>query len=695
MNRFLLLLTLGSAPLLAQTAETIPFRAVLLPSNEIPAVDTTASGAATILIHVVRDNAGNIVSGSVDFDTSYTFPGAVNITGMHIHSGAAGVNGPVVISSGLSGSSPVVDATGKGVIDRQAQVTETSTAGLDAIRGILANPANYYVNMHTDTNPGGIMRGQLEAAEMKVLGGIMSPANEVPAIDGSTVSGFGTVVALITRDSIGNLTSAQVLFQIDYKGFPDGTLFSGMHVHLGAAGANGPVTLDSGIKGGDSAVPVAAGGTGTLRATAEINIFRTGADASLYALLNDPSRVYLNVHTTVNPGGIMRTQLHEMEHLSFPVSLQTANEVPAVTSITAQGLARFEAYALRDSTGAVIAGAGIFDVNCRFPSDTTVTGMHIHAAAAGTNGPVKIDSGLSGTSPAVGANGFGNLFRIVSINSAPALEALNGLLANPENYYMNAHTPANPGGVFRSQLAAANTNLPQIAGVISAVSSGTLTTIAQGGLMTIFGYDLAKTPTDLSGVVGTQMPTAANGTSVTVGGMAAPIISIGYVPGFNPPAYIVVQAPFETPVGSQPVVVTSSNGPSSAANITVAAVAPGIFFDAKGGIAFKMDDFSLIRPNNPAAAGSAIGLVTVGLGQTNPALTTGQVAAVSPQAVPVSTVTATVGGQAATVQSYSALGGYTGIYLVAVQLPSGATGTVEVAIASGGTASNTVTIPVQ
>ncbi|MEO8663367.1 MAG: hypothetical protein ABI693_33225, partial [Bryobacteraceae bacterium] len=77
MKKMIGLFALLSVALLGQTAETIPFRAVMLPSNEVPAVNIAASGAATVLVHVIRDSSGNIVSGSVDFNVSYQFPAAV------------------------------------------------------------------------------------------------------------------------------------------------------------------------------------------------------------------------------------------------------------------------------------------------------------------------------------------------------------------------------------------------------------------------------------------------------------------------------------------------------------------------------------------------------------------------------------------------------------------------------------------
>src|SRR5260370_39751697 len=83
--------------LMAQTVETIPFRAVALASNETPPISDGASGSATIFLHVVRDGTGAIVSGSVDFNVKYKFSSAVSVTAFHIHKSPAGVAGNVVV----------------------------------------------------------------------------------------------------------------------------------------------------------------------------------------------------------------------------------------------------------------------------------------------------------------------------------------------------------------------------------------------------------------------------------------------------------------------------------------------------------------------------------------------------------------------------------------------------------------------
>ncbi|MBM3793308.1 MAG: CHRD domain-containing protein [Acidobacteria bacterium] len=50
---------------------------------------------------------------------------------------------------------------------------------------------------------------------------------------------------------------------------------------------------------------------------------------------------------------------------------------------------------------------------------------------------------------------------------------VNGLLANPEGYYLNLHTTANPGGAVRGQLAAAITSRPRVPSALVPVSERT------------------------------------------------------------------------------------------------------------------------------------------------------------------------------------------------------------------------------
>jgi hypothetical protein len=78
--------------------------------------------------------------------------GVAPITGAHIHEAPAGVNGPIVVSFTAP---PVTQPNGTQVIRGCADV------GKELAQDILANPSNYYVNVHTGEFPAGAIRGQL------------------------------------------------------------------------------------------------------------------------------------------------------------------------------------------------------------------------------------------------------------------------------------------------------------------------------------------------------------------------------------------------------------------------------------------------------------------------------------------------------------------------------------------------------
>jgi hypothetical protein len=140
-------------------ASVSTFRSVLLPANEVPAItgaEANGSGTANLTFNVTRDSAGTITAATLDVTVSVTgFPAGTALTGAHVHPGVAGVNGGIVVSFGLA-PGEVTFATGSGSFSRAA-VTVTA----DQASSILANPAGFYVNIHTAANPGGVARGQL------------------------------------------------------------------------------------------------------------------------------------------------------------------------------------------------------------------------------------------------------------------------------------------------------------------------------------------------------------------------------------------------------------------------------------------------------------------------------------------------------------------------------------------------------
>src|SRR5262249_40850090 len=150
-----------------------------------------------------------------------------------------------------------------------------------------------------------------------------------------------------------------------------------------------------------------------------------------------------------------RAALADRIDLTFTATLLPANEVPPVTNAdsTASGTATVTLTITTDATGTISAATAKFDVSVTgFPATTTMLILsHVHQAAAGTNGPVVIDSGLSPASPVTLTAGAATFTR-TGLTVSPTTAA--GIISNPAGFYFNVHTPLNTGGAIRGQLAA-------------------------------------------------------------------------------------------------------------------------------------------------------------------------------------------------------------------------------------------------
>ncbi|HET7695799.1 MAG TPA: CHRD domain-containing protein [Vicinamibacterales bacterium] len=134
-------------------SNTTVFTVQLLPSNEVPPVtnaEQSARGTAVITI--------NSQTNTIDFSVSLnSFPTTSSLTAAHIHPGAAGVNGGVLVGTGLTAGNAPSLSSGSATFS----FTGVTPQSADAIAQILANPQNFYFNVHTAANTSGAIRGQL------------------------------------------------------------------------------------------------------------------------------------------------------------------------------------------------------------------------------------------------------------------------------------------------------------------------------------------------------------------------------------------------------------------------------------------------------------------------------------------------------------------------------------------------------
>ena len=132
----------------------------------------------------------------------------------------------------------------------------------------------------------------------------------------------------------------------------------------------------------------------------------------------------MNLHTAENPTGELRGQLLRPGETLYTAALAGANEVPPVTTMASGGV------------GVILNAA-----RTQIRYDGAFTGVmptlaHIHAAAAGANGPVLYPLMLSGS----------------AVSGTQAVTADDVVKLDSQGLYANAHSTANPTGEIRGQL---------------------------------------------------------------------------------------------------------------------------------------------------------------------------------------------------------------------------------------------------
>lgn len=125
---------------------TTEFRAELSGAEEVPPVQTAATGVATFT------RTGDVVDYRLEvFDIQ-------NVFAAHIHSGGPGVNGPIVVT--LFAAEPPVAAPQGLLAEGSFTVGDVEEITFAALLELMRT-GQAYVNVHTTANEEGEMRGQV------------------------------------------------------------------------------------------------------------------------------------------------------------------------------------------------------------------------------------------------------------------------------------------------------------------------------------------------------------------------------------------------------------------------------------------------------------------------------------------------------------------------------------------------------
>ncbi len=404
------------------------FTAYLSGSNEVPDVTTRAHGMVKVEL------SGNLIVASGSFNEMSSALAANILGGAHLHAGYPGQNGPVVL---------VLASTTEG--DSTSGVFSASENIFADTAGTLADTLMdrfFYVNVHSINQPAGEIRGSVLAEATSYFNIPLSGASE-PNPPVNTAGGGMAAVELVdtTAVIVGSFSGLESDFAFDIAG--------GAHIHSNYAGSNGgiQVFLNTEIDGDNRG--------GIMLADSNRYALRPTLVDSLKA-----RNLYVNIHTTDQPGGEIRGQLLPLATSYFHASLLPINEVPPVINDTAFGGLKLE---LNDTTLTVTGSFN--DLQSDFNTDI---GAHLHLAAAGRNGDVVfvLNTNLSDDL----RNGVyladSNRFELTS----DQIDALfNG------RYYANIHSVDNPAGAVRGQLTSEANTFPETSMILAPADNAAIT----------------------------------------------------------------------------------------------------------------------------------------------------------------------------------------------------------------------------
>ena len=304
--------------------------------------------------------------------------------------------------------------------------------------------------------------------------------------------------------------------------------------------------------------------------------------------------------------------------------------------------------------------------------------------------------GYPGCVPTISASGSSSAI-VWALEGSPALHAYAASNLSDELYNTNQNAARDALGSYVKYSVPAIANGKVYAGTANALvvyglpnsvtvtnaASGQQTFAAPGSLITVYGTGAINIPPATF-----PIPTRSGDVTMSINNVLVPLL-------FGSSGQINAQVPFEISPGAAALTITSGGTTAGTANFLIEPVAPGLFTLGQGRAAVLNADYSINADNQPASVGSFISAYMTGLGPVDSPVPTGQAASANPLSQVTSSVTATIGGQPATVLFAGLAPDFAGLYQVNVTVPQLAPGDYPLQITVAGLASNTGTISVR
>lgn len=419
--------------------------------QQVGNVPTTTNPALTALAVLKVNELTGAINGTVTVDNISSDD---EVTMVHIHSGFAGENGPVLAGFNKISENPTVFAIN----------TE-----IDALASLPGNDletfldGGWYINLHTNSNPSGHLRGQVFTQEISVSRTKLQGQQENPAVTNAEgVSGVGYVTV--------NPDESEIVANVSVEGFVPflDAAIGPVHLHNGFAGQNGGVFLPL--------FPVDGSET-SFRGT-ETDII----DSIDFARIAQGG-TYINVHSAENGSGEVRGQIVPKGVTVARTELQGQQENPAV--INASGVSGVGYLTINPSAETLVAKVSVEGFVPFL--DAPIGPVHLHSGFAGTNGPVLLPLFPVGDSETS-----------FSSTEADAIADIDFEQIAKGGTYINVHSAANGSGevrgqVLTNQVAVVRTEL-QTQQTVPAVTTPSSQNVGGVGYLTFDKQDPSFTP---------------------------------------------------------------------------------------------------------------------------------------------------------------------------------------------------------